>query len=119
MTQASGSDSMRYSATFWVRPPDSRLRPGFRSKALRIPLRGAPSAGVPAAKVRRVDQRHSGRRALVTGGATGIGRSTAKRLAAEGAAVVVNYVGPSTDADSAVAEIEGDGGRAIAIGADV
>ena len=63
--------------------------------------------------------RHQGRRALVTGAATGIGRATAKRLAAEGAAVVVNYVGGSRDADSAVAEIEAGGGRAIAIGADV
>ena len=55
----------------------------------------------------------------MTGGATGIGRATAKRLAAEGAAVVVNYVGGSRDADSAVAEIKGAGGRAIAVGADV
>jgi glucose 1-dehydrogenase len=55
----------------------------------------------------------------VTGAATGIGRATAKRLAADGAAVVVNYVGGSRDADSAVAEIEAAGGRAIAIGADV
>jgi glucose 1-dehydrogenase len=61
----------------------------------------------------------AGRRALVTGGATGIGRATAGRLAADGAAVVVNYVGPPDAADSAVKEIEGAGGRAIAIAADV
>jgi glucose 1-dehydrogenase len=66
-----------------------------------------------------VDARHSGRRALITGAATGIGRATAKRLAAEGAAVVVNYVGSPDAAESAVAEIEGDGGRALAIQADV
>jgi glucose 1-dehydrogenase len=63
--------------------------------------------------------RHSGRRALVTGGATGIGRATASRLAAEGAAVIVNYVGRAGDADSLVAEIEGADGRAVAIEADV
>jgi glucose 1-dehydrogenase len=57
-----------------------------------------------------------GRRALVTGGATGIGRATATRLAADGAAVVVNYVGHSAPADSLVAEI---GGGAVAIEADV
>jgi glucose 1-dehydrogenase len=61
----------------------------------------------------------AGRRALVTGSATGIGRATAARLAADGAAVVVNYVGPSQQADSAVEEIEGAGGKAVAIGADV
>ena len=60
-----------------------------------------------------------GRRALVTGGATGIGRATVKRLAADGASVVVNYVGPSDQAESAVAEVETEGGRALAIQADV
>jgi glucose 1-dehydrogenase len=60
-----------------------------------------------------------GRRALVTGGATGIGRATVKRLAADGASVVVNYVGPSDQAASAVAEVETEGGRALAIQADV
>jgi glucose 1-dehydrogenase len=61
----------------------------------------------------------AGRRALVTGAATGIGRATAARLAADGAAVAVNYVGPSDQAVSAVKEIESAGGRALAIEADV
>jgi glucose 1-dehydrogenase len=61
----------------------------------------------------------SGRRALVTGSATGIGRSTAKRLAADGASVVINYVGPPDEGESAVKEIEDAGGRACAIEADV
>jgi glucose 1-dehydrogenase len=60
-----------------------------------------------------------GRRALVTGGATGIGRATATRLGADGAAVVVNYVGSADGADSLVGEIEQAGGRAMAIEADV
>ncbi|MBV9214337.1 MAG: glucose 1-dehydrogenase [Actinobacteria bacterium] len=64
-------------------------------------------------------RRHAGRRALVTGGATGIGRATVSRLAAEGAVVVVNYVGGPDDANELVGEVGNAGGRAIAIEADV
>lgn len=60
--------------------------------------------------------RLEGRRALVTGSATGIGRSTVQRLAAEGASVVVNYVGSRDPADEVVAAVDG---RAVAIEADV
>jgi glucose 1-dehydrogenase len=64
-------------------------------------------------------QRLAGRTALVTGAATGIGRSTVMRLAAEGASAVVNYVGGRDAADEVVGEIEAHGGRAIAAEADV
>ena len=63
--------------------------------------------------------RLAGRRALVTGGATGIGRATAARLATEGAAVVINYVGEPAPAVEAVNEIVQAGGHAVAIEADV
>ncbi len=63
--------------------------------------------------------RLAGRRALVTGSATGIGRSTITRLAADGASAVVNFVGSRDPADEVVAEIGSAGGRAIAIEADV
>jgi glucose 1-dehydrogenase len=65
------------------------------------------------------DARLTGRRALVTGSATGIGRSTITRLASEGAAAVVNYVGSRAPADEVVAEIVSGGGHAVAIEADV
>jgi len=58
----------------------------------------------------------TGRRAIVTGAATGIGRATALRLAADGAAVAVNYIGDRTPADEVVAEI---GAAASAVEADV
>ena len=57
--------------------------------------------------------------ALVTGGARGIGRSTARLLAQRGAAVCVNYAAHADAADELVGEIAADGGRAISAMADV
>jgi 3-oxoacyl-[acyl-carrier protein] reductase len=57
--------------------------------------------------------------ALVTGASTGLGRATALRLGSEGAAVAVNYARSRAEAESACAEIEGAGGRALAVQADV
>jgi 3-oxoacyl-[acyl-carrier protein] reductase len=61
----------------------------------------------------------SSRVAIVTGGSRGIGRATAERLGADGFAVVVNYAGNKIEADAAVEVIQGGGGRAIAVQADV
>lgn len=57
--------------------------------------------------------------ALVTGASKGIGAAIAKKLAAEGAAVVVNYSAAQADAEKVVAEIVNNGGKAIAVQADV
>ena len=61
----------------------------------------------------------SGKTALVTGGSRGIGRAVALRLAADGARVAVNYRSDKAAADAVVAEIEGAGGSAFALCADV
>lgn len=57
--------------------------------------------------------------AVVTGASKGIGAGIAKGLAAEGAAVVVNYASSKKGADQVVAEIVGKGGKAIAVQGDV
>jgi 3-oxoacyl-[acyl-carrier protein] reductase len=60
-----------------------------------------------------------GKVALVTGAASGVGREIALTLAAEGAAVVVNYRSSRQEADDLVGEIAAKGGRAKACQADV
>jgi len=59
--------------------------------------------------------------ALVTGAARNIGAATAERLAAEGAAVAVNYhtEGSRADAEAVVARIAEFGGQAMAVAADI
>ena len=60
-----------------------------------------------------------GKVAVVTGASKGIGAGIAKALAAEGANVVVNYASSKEGADRVVAEIQKNGGTAIAVGASV
>ncbi|HXW71869.1 MAG TPA: glucose 1-dehydrogenase [Methylocella sp.] len=63
--------------------------------------------------------RLAGKAALVTGASKGIGAAIAKALAAEGAAVAVNYASSKGAAERVVADIKSAGGKAIAIQGDV
>jgi len=60
-----------------------------------------------------------GKVAIVTGASKGIGAAIAAHLAAEGAAVVVNYAASKSAAEKVVAQIAQKGGRAVAVRADM
>ncbi|MET0518439.1 MAG: SDR family oxidoreductase [Burkholderiaceae bacterium] len=83
------------------------LSGGGKVKLLEPPR---PKAAAPAARLQV---------AIVTGGAGGIGRVICEKLAAEGFAVVVNYHSGAERAAALVARLKEQGGRAIAVQADV
>jgi 3-oxoacyl-[acyl-carrier protein] reductase len=61
----------------------------------------------------------TGKVAVVTGASKGIGAAIAAALAAQGAAVVVNYASSQAGADAVVARITAAGGKAVAVRGDV
>lgn len=61
----------------------------------------------------------TGKTAIITGASRGIGAEIARKLAAAGAKIVVNYSGSQEKAEAVVQEIKADGGEAIAVKANV
>jgi 3-oxoacyl-[acyl-carrier protein] reductase len=66
-----------------------------------------------------MSEKLAGKVAVVTGASKGIGAAVALRLAAEGAAVVVNYATSREGAERVVAEVARKGGKAVAVQADL
>lgn len=64
-------------------------------------------------------QRLEGKVAIVTGASSGIGQGIAERLGAEGAKVIVDYVGHPEGADETAHVIEASGGKAEIVQADI
>ncbi|HTZ88949.1 MAG TPA: glucose 1-dehydrogenase [Alloacidobacterium sp.] len=60
-----------------------------------------------------------GRVAIVTGSSSGIGQSIAKQLAADGANIVINYIGASDGAQETLKMVEAAGAEGVTIKADV
>ena len=60
----------------------------------------------------------NGKVAFITGGSRGIGAAIARRLAKDGAAVVVTYVNGKEKAEAVASEIVANGGKALALKAD-
>jgi len=65
------------------------------------------------------EKRLDGQVAIVTGSSRGIGKAIAERFAAEGAKVIVNWVGKEREAQTVVDSITKNGGEAISVRADV
>ncbi len=93
-------------------PQQRQERPGIAERMEPAPDHGEESY--------RGNQRLAGRRALITGGDSGIGRAAAIAFAREGADVAISYLPEEQeDAESVIALITAEGRKAIALPGDI
>src|SRR5262245_17760040 len=97
------------------RPIGRKCQNGMKGLSVHIVLTGTELAQGSQVMAKKLN----GKVAIVTGASKGIGASIAQHRAAEGAAVVVNYASSKTGADRIVAEVNGNGGKAVAIQANL
>ena len=91
-----------------------RPTPGYE----RFPEGVASGPHAPETFTRSATPLLAGRRALVTGGALGVGRGIALELAREGAEIAIHYYNEQEAAEDTQRLIEGSGGRAYLFSAD-
>lgn len=115
MSRTPNQYTMQDPRTQYPQPPFPRQpqeAPGLISKMDPVPDHGEESY--------RGFGRMEGRKALITGGDSGIGRATAIAYAREGAAVAINYLdAESADAASLAELIEGEGGTLVRLPGDL
>jgi len=93
-------------------PAQKQAEPGLDSKLIPLADHGATTY--------KGNGRLMGRKALITGGDSGIGRAVAIAFAREGADVVITYLSSEqSDADDVVATIEADGGTIVTLPGDL
>jgi len=107
--------AVRDPLTMYARPPFAKQlqeAPGLASKMVPIPDHGELSY--------RGSGKLVGRRALITGGDSGIGRAAAIAFAREGADVAINYLPfEQSDADEVLKLISAEGRKAVALPGDI
>src|SRR5215831_13922566 len=103
-----GASGLRKRLPHWRRSLPATMRATSRVRSSR-----PTAAGLYLPDRRRRMRRLEGKRAVVTGGGSGIGRASAIRFAREGASVLV--VGRAGNAEEAAAEIRAEGGVASAM----
>jgi 3-oxoacyl-[acyl-carrier protein] reductase len=96
-----------------------RVRPHAARSRAKLRVRGIAAKVVEAIAAMTVANELGGRVALVTGAGRNIGRAIALRLAAAGAAVVINGRHDRQAVNAVAAEIEAIGGQALPVLADV
>jgi len=81
--------------------------------------KGGDPSDLAASTKFAVSNRLQGKVAVITGSSSGIGQAIAVRLAAEGASVIVNYIGGAQRAEDTRAFIDKSGGKAFVVQGDV
>lgn len=122
LAQSNGSETRRENQLKFTDPRNKYAKPPFKKQSQPFPGLAARMTPVPdhGEKSYIGSGRLSGRKALITGGDSGIGRAAAIAYAREGADVAINYLpAEEEDARQVIDLIRKEGRKAIAIPGDI